>query len=356
MFRTRGLTNFTSNTVDIYEYNNTTYVVTAYQEGVPLTRDGISTLKDTVAIVKSVAKVIAKIHHKGYLYLDVKPENVLTLAGTTELVQLFDFDSLVPMEAFSGDGEECEYKISYTKGFSVLELQTGNQRKIGKHTDVYGIGAVLFYLVFGTVPAAPDCGMDAEYDYGKTRFAPKTFQDKMYYELTDFFHHTLANYYLNRYQDMQQVIRKLEEIEKLADTTLPYIQNPYVAFSKVIVGREEELRRLKRWGEKQDSPLLFVTGMGGIGKTSLVQRYLTDNAQSFDVMISLRFCRSLSGSHSAASCYGGVSDGGHSHDDGVETVAAGGTGRIAFGLRGIYEMLQDGGATDRSGRVSGAAF
>ena len=44
----------------------------------------------------------------------------------------------------------------------------------------------------------------------------------MYYELTDFFHHTLANFYLDRYQDMQQVIRKLEEIEKLADTAIPY--------------------------------------------------------------------------------------------------------------------------------------
>ncbi len=43
----------------------------------------------------------------------------------------------------------------------------------------------------------------------------------MYYELTDFFHHTLANFYLDRYQDMQQVIRKLEEIEKLADTAIP---------------------------------------------------------------------------------------------------------------------------------------
>lgn len=293
LFSTSGLTNFTTNTVDIYEFNNTVYIVTAYQEGEALSYGKFSSLKDCIAVVKSTAKVIEKIHRMGYLYLDLKPENVISLAGTTELVQLCDFDSIVPMSAFSKAAKDCEYKISYTKGFSALELQLGNQKRIGKYTDVYAVGAVLFYLIFGTVPTAPDCAADAEYDYDQSKFSVKAFQDKLYFELTGFFRHTLANFYLDRYQDMRQVISKLEEIEKLADTTVPYILSSYTAYTKAITGREKELEILNEWVEQDDRKPLFVTGMGGIGKSSLVQSYLTGRAKRFDIIVYLSFHHSL---------------------------------------------------------------
>lgn len=104
LFNTSGLTNFTSNTVDIYELNHTLYVVMVYQEGATLSYHRFSSLKDCIAVVKSTAKVIEKIHHKGYLYLDIKPENIFSLAGTNDIVQLFDFDSLVPLEAVGRGG------------------------------------------------------------------------------------------------------------------------------------------------------------------------------------------------------------------------------------------------------------
>lgn len=293
LFNTSGLTNFTSNTVDIYELNNTIYVVTTYQEGETLSYHRFSSLKACIAVVKSTAKVIGKIHNKGYLYLDIKPENIFFLAGTYDMIQLFDFDSLVPMKAMEQGTDDCEYKISYTKGFSALELKIGNQKKIGKHTDVYAIGAVLFYLIFGTAPEAPDCEMDAEYEYGCSKYAEKTFQDKLYYELTDFFHNTLANYHLDRYQDVQQMIVKLEEIEKLADTAIPYIQRSYIFCPKILVGRDQELSELNQWFEQSNSNILFITGMGGIGKSSLVRGFLSEQAHRFDTVIYLNYHYSL---------------------------------------------------------------
>lgn len=293
LFSTSGLTNFTTNTVDIYELNNTIYVVTTYQEGTTLSYHKFSSLKDCIAVVKSTAKVIAKIHNKGYLYLDIKPENIFSLAGTYDIIQLFDFDSLVPIKAMEQGTDDCEYKISYTKGFSALELKIGNQKKVGKHTDVYAIGAVLFYLIFGIVPEAPDCEVDAEYEYERSKYAEKTFQDKLYYELTDFFHNTLANYHLDRYQDVQQVIVKLEEIEKLADTTIPYIQPSHIICPKILVGRNREISELNRWIEHPNDNILFITGMGGIGKSSLVRGFLSEQAHQLDTIVSVNYHHSL---------------------------------------------------------------
>lgn len=293
LFQTSGLTNFTTNTVDIYELNNTLYVVTTYQEGDILSYQRFSSLKDCIAVVKSIAKTIVKIHNKGYLYLDIKPENIFVLEGTYEIVQLFDFGSLVSIKELKKRVDDCAYKISYTKGFSALELKMGNQKNVGKHTDVYAIGAVLFYLIFGRVPEALDCEMDAEYEYERSKYAEKTFQDKLYYELTEFFRNTLANYHLDRYQDMQQVIVKLEDLEELADISIPYIHSSHIVNPRILVGRTKELGILEKWIQQSDQNIIFVTGMGGIGKSSLIRRFISERVYQFDTVLYLNYHHSL---------------------------------------------------------------
>lgn len=103
LFLTKGLTNAMSNMLHCFEGNNTVYIPSVYLEGETLSSHTFSSLKDCVSIVKSVAQVVERIHQAGYLYLDIKPGNVFVLTdasgkGVTELVQLFDFDSLVEVE------------------------------------------------------------------------------------------------------------------------------------------------------------------------------------------------------------------------------------------------------------------
>lgn len=292
LFSVSGLTNYTSNTVDIYELNNTLYIVSTYQEGQTLSYQQFTTLKDCISVVKSVSKVISKIHNEGYLYLDLKPENIFTLTGTTQIVQLFDFDSIIPISAFKNNALD-DYKISYTKGYSALELQLGNINKISKKTDIYSIGAILYYLLFGTTPSAMDSTTDAYYPYQTSKYASKTYQDKIYDQLTDFFHHTLASFHLDRYGDMTQVIHKLESIEKLADTTIPYLLTTHTYCSAHVVGRDDETKQISQWLKQDDQRLLVITGMGGIGKTTLVQSYLSEHTHQFDILIYLTFHHSI---------------------------------------------------------------
>lgn len=51
-------------------------------------------LQELFRHMKSLAQIILKYHQKGYLHLDIKPENVLILPETPEHVILFDFDSV----------------------------------------------------------------------------------------------------------------------------------------------------------------------------------------------------------------------------------------------------------------------
>ena len=111
-FAADGLTNLTANTYNIYEANHTLYVVSVYAQGQELSYERYSSVKDSIAAVKSAAVAISKIHNKAVLYLDIKPSNILTLECTTELIQLFDFDTVVPIS----DIPELGDKISFTKG------------------------------------------------------------------------------------------------------------------------------------------------------------------------------------------------------------------------------------------------
>lgn len=283
-----GLTNYTINVFDVYEANNTVYIVSSYVEGNTLSNIEFKSLAEAVRVVISTAKSIERMHEQGYLYLDLKPQNILMYKEAPEWVQLFDFDSVIP----AGTSENItEYRAAYSKGFAPIEQKNGNISQMGKYTDVYSIGALLFYLLFGRPPGAVDCGIEADYDYSKLKW-DKLYQQKVYKELTVFFHNTLQAYYKDRYQDMSETIVQLTEIEKYAEMSVPFICSDYVKNDGLVIGREKECKELLNWYNRNEK-LIFVTGMGGIGKSTIVRKFVSDNKDKFDYIIYLQFNESI---------------------------------------------------------------
>lgn len=290
LFTTSGLTNSIANPVDIYETNNTIYIVTSYLEGETISSDMFRSLKECVTVVKSTAKAIKMIHDKGYLYLDIKPDNIFVLNGTLEIVQLFDFDSLIPIDKKDEIGN---YRLSYSKGFAPLEQRLGQFKNIDKYTDVFGVGALLFYLIFGKAPYALECDITAKYDYSMSKYAMDEYKDKLCYALNTFFHHTLPSYYPDRYQDLEATIAGLSEIEKYADLSIPYILDSYISSRDMIFGRDDELNQLNQWISNDKKKCMFVTGMGGIGKSTLLREWLTKDKKIFDTVLYLHYYGSI---------------------------------------------------------------
>ena len=288
-FSTDGLTNLTANTYNIFEANNTLYIVSAYAQGQELSYQRYPMVKDSIAAVKSVANAICRIHNEGYLYLDIKPSNILTLEGTTELIQLFDFDSVVSISNVA----DLRNKISYTKGFAALELQSGDYRQIGKHTDVYGIGALLFYMLFDRAPDAFDCEMNAEYDFSNSKLTGGSYPDALAFRLTDFFRHTLANYYLDRFSNMETVVEKLSELQGLADLSARYVVSSKIYSASVLLGRTEETQWITARLTGGTAGAFFITGMGGIGKSTLVRHCIRQCGKKLDSVLYLNYLGSI---------------------------------------------------------------
>lgn len=279
LFDIDGLTNSVNNTIDIFRANETVYIVSTFVCGETLSEHKFGTLKECVSIVKSTAKVIAKIHESGSLYLDLKPENVIVIRETTELIRLFDFDSLVS-EQVAND------RVSFTKGYAAPELASGNipDRK----TDIYGLGALLFELIFGRNPDASDCGYNAVYDFDRMKFRGR-YDDRLFPALSGFFSRTITNFPPDRYASANEAVNQLEVIEKYADLTIPFIVSSRVVAPKMLYGRTEERAFLSEWLGDESRKNISVFGMGGIGKSTLIRSFISDNRNKLDNVIYLYY-------------------------------------------------------------------
>lgn len=184
LFYSDGLTDLVTNTLDIYSANNTVYIVSAYLKDSALSEYKPRSLKSCISIVKNSAAAIGKIHTRGYLYLDTKPENILVVDSASERIQLFDFDSLIPISAIENVSENA-LRLSYSRGYAAPEQRSGNVKALGFYTDVYGIGALLFSLIFGRSPDASDCESGAVFDFSEMNY-PGNYCDRLYFGLGDF--------------------------------------------------------------------------------------------------------------------------------------------------------------------------
>lgn len=280
-----------TNQLDVFKQNGTSYILSAYSSKKTLATYKPETLKECVALVKQVAHVLGNIHRQGYLYLDTKPDNVLVVDGYQKQVQLFDFDSLLSIQEIRKTSKlSCsDIRISYTKGFAPIELQTSKIKRLGPHTDVYSVGALLFYLLFGYTPTAPDCETDAVFDFSKSQYDYHKCDDRLFRSLCDFFHNALAVYYADRYQCMQEVVEQLQKIEKYADPMLPRIFSTRITKQKIFYGREHEFEEVDRFLETPDYNCLFITGMGGIGKSAFIREYLTRRREKFNTVLYVHY-------------------------------------------------------------------
>ncbi len=268
--------------------NNTMYSITSYIEGADYAKYKESSLKDIFTRMKRLCKIIGGYHKEGYLHLDIKPENILIPSDTKEQVVFFDFDSLTELKSLRG-GDEV--RLSCSEGFSAPELVSGDRRRICVATDIYSIGAVIFYKIFGKTPERRDRRWNAIYDFAAIEFPDVRYQPKLFLKLTEFFHKMISATVSLRYQDMKEVITALEELEKISDVEGVMLLDSFSYNFSQFVGREDEISKIKKALDEKD--VVFLSGMGGIGKTELAKKFANMYRDKFNRIIFLRFMDSI---------------------------------------------------------------
>ena len=141
-----------------FSLNGTEYLVSDASNGDTMTIAFENMdLADKIRALIRVSEAIAAIHEAGYVYLDLKPDNILCIRNSdasssalyTGEIKLFDFDTATKITDLSN----TDTLISGSGCWSAHEqTHQGYRDKIGPQSDIYSIGALLFWVAVGRPP------------------------------------------------------------------------------------------------------------------------------------------------------------------------------------------------------------
>ncbi|SDB28918.1 Serine/threonine protein kinase [Ruminococcaceae bacterium FB2012] len=272
----------------IFEVGDTEYIDVTCFGGATLDKLSL-TLSQYIAVCLTVAKTVGYYHKAGCLCLDLKPDNIFVLQNApddtvTQLVEFIDFDSVRRLSELDGNAP-----LAYTADWCAPEQRSPFAAgKITEATDIYALGELVFFTLFGRHSTEREHRGFSKYPFDVCPKQHRRFTDRpdVCGLFTRLFRGTLRSSPANRFDNVSEVISLLEslvtELEK-RDYIIPKLPTvpPY------FFGRDSELAGISESLKKDN--VLFVTGIGGIGKSALVKAFIRSHKTDYDVIIYLEF-------------------------------------------------------------------
>ncbi len=274
---------------DQFENNGTYYVVVPEYRGETFSKlNGISLLAKLL-ICKSISQYILKCHEKGYLCLDIKPENIFVVFGDTVSTMYFDFDSLKRKVEVQNTGI-----FSYTKRWAAPELKNENRyAEISEKTDIYIVGELLFWSIFGTNSTLNDRKRNSVYDFQNTEYE-EFIDDETGKILTEIFRRTIRSNSEYRYNNVSAIIEQIDKaIYHQQKKTQFVVDSNVCKVCKNFTGRNEEVKNIDTIFASGEKNIVILKGPDGIGKRQTARKYAYNKRNYYKSIIELQYSKNL---------------------------------------------------------------
>ena len=150
------------NTVEIYDYGRTEdgtfYYVMEYLSGLSLAdlveRHGPLPPGRAIYLLRQACGALAEAHAAGLVHRDLKPANIFAArrGGLHDVAKLLDFGLVLPTaEPVAPPSSAGTATIAGSPLYMAPEQATGDARPDAR-SDLYGLGAVAYYLLTGRAP------------------------------------------------------------------------------------------------------------------------------------------------------------------------------------------------------------
>lgn len=262
---------------ELCEGNGTIYSIMEVNHATTYAECSNTQLMGILETMRVLSDAVGNLHTKGYLHLDLKPDNFLVSYNPNTAIWLFDTDSLIAMEDLREDRVRA---ISYSEGYGAPEQANWRPHALSPASDIYSIGAMLFEKIMKRKPSCEDRGIFAQWEFNDECFDKVNPQIKR--QLKEIFSKTLAIYPGARYQSAKQLSDAIVTAERLLEK--PYLISKYPISSCGFVGREEEIKRIEQ-AFSEGEHIVFLQGIGGIGKSELAKRYAKLHEKSYNAIL-----------------------------------------------------------------------
>lgn len=268
---------------EIISYDNRPALVMEDFGGISVADHAKSTridLSDFLVIAIKITDILSKLHAKNIMHKNINPENIIINPATGEL-RIIDF----------GISAKLSREHMAVHNPNVLEgslpymspEQTGRMNRcIDYRTDLYSLGITFYQILTGGLPFTSEDAMELVHCHIARKIVPvskiRTDIPKVVSDIVSKLTEKIAE---DRYQSAIGLKHDLEHcLRSLIETsTIPFFTiGLHDVFSKFkipesLYGREDEVSCLLTSFEKVvagNCELILVTGLPGIGKTSLV--------------------------------------------------------------------------------------
>ena len=98
-------------------------------------------------------------------------------------------------------------------------------------SDIYSIGAIAFYKLFGRKPNVLDGSIGCSYDFALLRTKDQRYQPDFFRLLDEFLHKSIATAVAFRYQSIEELIPVLERLAALSQVEdVFFVPSVYISF------------------------------------------------------------------------------------------------------------------------------
>jgi serine/threonine-protein kinase len=135
--------------------------------------------REAAQLVETLARTVHYAHERGIIHRDLKPANVLLMADGTPKIADFGLAKCLNDEG----GSTRTGSLLGTPSYMAPEQALGRHRSVGRATDVYSLGAILYELLVGRPPFLAATVLDTveqvrtEEPVPPTRLQPKLARD-----------------------------------------------------------------------------------------------------------------------------------------------------------------------------------
>lgn len=134
-----------------FKYENNIYTVMDYAKGGELGKyvkeKGKLDENEAKRIFNQIYKGVSHMHTKNLIHRDLKPNNILFLDEDHQQVVIIDF-GICGMS----NGKNKDVIKAGTLEYSCPEIASGDEFESSPKIDVWSLGVILFYMLYGTLP------------------------------------------------------------------------------------------------------------------------------------------------------------------------------------------------------------
>lgn len=241
-------------------------------------------LAEGLNIAIEITEALQIIHQKHIIHADINPKNII-FNSETKALQIIDF-------GYSIIDNHFRYNSDVNVGTSgnlmyMSPEQTGRtKQRVDHRSDLYSFGMSLYHLFSGRSPFKVKDRYELIHKQIALRPSPiESIIEDFPPVLSDIINRLTAKKAQERYQsdeallyDLKYALRTLNKSGDIPHFEIGTRDQPILHFGDHIFGRDEEIAILKETAQKVASHKgvrLIVSGAGGVGKTRLIEEFLT---------------------------------------------------------------------------------